>query len=155
MVSQIHYICGEKKTKTMEIIDEPNDKSFKSFLNYYFLDLFLRNGNYFNFDGTLSKKRFWMGFLCMIVANSLLYALFCLLFGGPDGWHGFGKGLYTLCQLALFIPFLAAEVRRLHDTGKTGYWVLLELIPVVGWILVIIMLLRDPGYYTQPGHKDI
>ena len=139
----------------MEIIDEPNDKSFKSFLDYYFLDLFFRNGNYFNFEGNLTRKRFWLGFLCMIIANSLLYALFCLLFGGRSDWNWFAKTLYSIAQIALAIPLIAAEVRRLHDAGKTGYWILLGLIPIVGWILVIIMLVRESGYYQQPDHKNI
>jgi uncharacterized membrane protein YhaH (DUF805 family) len=45
--------------------------------------------------------------------------------------------------IAMQLPSLALQVRRLHDTGKSGWWLLVGLIPVVGWVAVLAMLLKD------------
>jgi uncharacterized membrane protein YhaH (DUF805 family) len=51
--------------------------------------------------------------------------------------------LFQLYALATLLPFLAVEVRRLHDTGRTGWWWLSGLIPVLGWIVVVIFCATD------------
>jgi len=48
--------------------------------------------------------------------------------------------LASLGTLALFLPTLAVQVRRLHDTDRSGWWVLIGLIPLVGWIIILIFL---------------
>ena len=60
--------------------------------------------------------------------------------GGP----GLLQGLY---YLAVLIPTLAVTVRRLHDTGRTGWWILIGLIPVIGGIVLLIFMLLD----SEPG----
>jgi uncharacterized membrane protein YhaH (DUF805 family) len=50
-------------------------------------------------------------------------------------------------SLAIFIPSLAVCVRRLHDIGRSGWWYLIGLIPVIGWILLIVWFCTD----SQPG----
>jgi uncharacterized membrane protein YhaH (DUF805 family) len=52
------------------------------------------------------------------------------------GHHGSAIG--ALVSLALFLPSLAVAVRRLHDIGKSGWWLLISFIPVVGWIILLI-----------------
>lgn len=52
--------------------------------------------------------------------------------------------LSIIYSLALFIPGLAAGVRRLHDTGKSGWFLLIGLIPLVGWIILIV-------FWVQPS----
>ncbi len=47
-----------------------------------------------------------------------------------------------LYSLATLIPSLAIVVRRLHDTGKSGAYIFISLIPVVGWILLIVQLCK-------------
>jgi uncharacterized membrane protein YhaH (DUF805 family) len=44
----------------------------------------------------------------------------------------------SLFGLAVFLPGLAVAIRRLHDLDRTGWWILLSLIPIVGWIILII-----------------
>jgi uncharacterized membrane protein YhaH (DUF805 family) len=53
---------------------------------------------------------------------------------------GFLSGLYGLVA---FIPSLAVAVRRLHDTGKSGWWLLIVLAPFVGWIILIVFFIQD------------
>ena len=55
--------------------------------------------------------------------------------------------LAYLWSLAVFIPSLAVSVRRLHDIGRSGWWLLLSLIPLVGAIILIIWYCTD----SQPG----
>ena len=56
--------------------------------------------------------------------------------------YGLSVGLYGLGAL---IPSLAVSIRRLHDTGRSGWWSLIGLMPLVGWILTLIWYLSDSG----------
>ncbi len=53
-------------------------------------------------------------------------------------------GIYSL---AILIPSLAVLVRRLHDTNRSGWWILIGLIPVIGWIVLLVFVVRtvNPG----------
>jgi uncharacterized membrane protein YhaH (DUF805 family) len=52
-----------------------------------------------------------------------------------------------LYALAFLLPSIAVAVRRLHDTGRAGWWVLLGFIPIIGWIALIYFYVLD----SQPG----
>jgi uncharacterized membrane protein YhaH (DUF805 family) len=88
--------------------------------------------NYANFSGRLSVGGYWRFFAMNIVVVVVLLALTAAseLFGI----------LYLLYVLVLLVPSLAAGVRRLHDTGKSGWLVLIALIPIVGSIILIVFL---------------
>ena len=58
--------------------------------------------------------------------------------------------LVDIWALAVLLPSLAVLVRRLHDIGKKWTWMLMSLIPVVGWIIVIVYCCRD----SQPGDNQ-
>ncbi|MDP3125664.1 MAG: DUF805 domain-containing protein, partial [Thiobacillus sp.] len=60
---------------------------------------------------------------------------------------GLLSGLYSL---AILIPSLAVTVRRLHDTGRTGWWLLIGLIPLIGAIVLLVFMLLD----SQPGDNE-
>jgi uncharacterized membrane protein YhaH (DUF805 family) len=45
--------------------------------------------------------------------------------------------------VATFLPSLAAAVRRLHDTGRSGWWLLLNFIPFIGFIIVLVLLAQE------------
>lgn len=100
------------------------------FFEYYFIDLFIRR--YADFKGKTSRRQFWMGGLCFVL---LLLTLFCI---------DLATGLMFVCTLvgtlALTVPFAAAAIRRLHDTGRSGWWFLIQYVPVVGsiWLLVLL-----------------
>jgi len=92
---------------------------------------------YADFKGRARRKEYWM---------------FTLI----NGIIGFVMGLLGLTILswiysvAVFIPSLAVGVRRLHDIGKSAWWILLFLIPVIGWIWLIILFVQD----SQPGENQ-
>lgn len=94
------------------------------------------------FSGRARRTEYWM--------YILFYFIFALVAAILDNVlhltaYGFYTGpIYSLLALALFLPSLAIAVRRLHDIGKAGTWVLISFIPIVGaiWLLV---LLCTPG----------
>ena len=64
-----------------------------------------------------------------------------------------------LAALALLLPNLSVAIRRLHDTDHTGWWVLIGLIPIIGFIVLLIFYLRqsDPGenQYGPPPAEGV
>jgi uncharacterized membrane protein YhaH (DUF805 family) len=60
---------------------------------------------------------------------------------------GLLSGLYTL---AVLIPSIAVSVRRLHDTNRSGWWLLISLVPLVGAIVLLVFLVLD----SQPGENQ-
>jgi uncharacterized membrane protein YhaH (DUF805 family) len=100
------------------------------------------------FDGRARRQEYWMFILFNIIITAVL-ALIDSLIGTVIRQAGFGllQGLY---DLAVLIPSIAVTVRRLHDTGRTGWWILIGLIPVVGGIVLLIFMLLD----SEPGENQ-
>lgn len=78
---------------------------------------------YADFNGRADRSEYWW------------FELFCLLVIVGAGMVN--ETLSNLVSLALALPSLAVGARRLHDINKSGWWQLLYLIPVIGWIVVI------------------
>ncbi len=87
-----------------------------------------------------------------------MYALFYIIFyvvlliidgilGTTAGSIGLLVGLYSL---AFFLPSLAVSVRRLHDTDRSGWWILIGLIPIVGGIVLLVFMVQD----STPGDNQ-
>lgn len=85
---------------------------------------------FIDFTGRAQRSEFWYFFLFTF----LLRLVVSIVVGS-----GFALGLLNL---ALFIPILAVGARRLHDTGRTGWWQLLWLLPVLGWIILLIFMVK-------------
>ncbi len=113
----------------------------------YFIDA-VKN-NYVNFSGRLGVKGYWM-FVLFYVIFAIVAQIISLI---PH--LGFVYGLYSL---ALLLPSLAACVRRLQDTGKSWPWIFIGLIPLIGWIWMIVLLCKssqegDNQYGPMPVDK--
>ena len=88
---------------------------------------------YFDFSGRARRKEFWMFYLInMIISWGL--SLFDLILGTD-----FFSVVSFIYSLFILIPNLAVSVRRLHDVGKTGWYMLLIFLPIIGWIWLLIL----------------
>ena len=101
--------------------------------------------NYVKFKGRARRSEFWFAALFTTLASM---AITILAPGHPDAQGNWQNStLSNLWSLATFIPTLAITWRRLHDVNKSGGWFFFALLPVVGWILLLIQLVKD----SQPG----
>ena len=100
---------------------------------------------YSDFKGRARRKEYWMFILFNIIFGGIAMILDSV-FGIAIEGVGYGP-LYGVYVLVLFIPGLAVAVRRLHDIGKSGWMILIALIPVIGaiWILVLMVTDSNPG----------
>ncbi|UJF34929.1 DUF805 domain-containing protein [Paenibacillus hexagrammi] len=98
--------------------------------------------NYVGFQGRARRKEYWMFVLFNLIASIILTILDSIL-----GLKSVFSGLYSL---AVLLPSLAVSVRRLHDIGKTGWWILIGLIPVIGAIILIVFDCMD----SEPGDNQ-
>jgi uncharacterized membrane protein YhaH (DUF805 family) len=95
--------------------------------------------NYFNFQGRARRSEYWWFYLFYVIVILVLSVL-----AGALGDAGVIFGvLYLVFLLGTIIPMLAAGVRRLHDTGRSGWWILIGLIPLVGAIVLLIFFVGD------------
>lgn len=83
--------------------------------------------HYADFDGRIGRQEYWMFVLiwCLIQWAFILVGL---------------DFISMLVWLAFLVPDIALTTRRLHDTGRSGWWQLLSFIPIIGWIILIIWL---------------
>ncbi len=98
---------------------------------------------YGQFSGRARRKEYWMFILFNIIVACVM--------AGIDGVLGTGGILYAIYALAVFIPGLAVTVRRLHDTGRSGWWFLLVLIPLVGIAVFVFMCLEGAQEENEFG----
>jgi uncharacterized membrane protein YhaH (DUF805 family) len=103
--------------------------------------------NYITFTGRSRRAAYWMfvlfNFIAVILANVIDNVL------GLAGEAGYGP-FSMIYGLAVFLPGLALAIRRLHDTGRSGWWMLIGFIPIVGLIVLIIFFVQD----SQPGSNQ-
>jgi uncharacterized membrane protein YhaH (DUF805 family) len=85
--------------------------------------------NYVNFSGRACRSEFWFW--------RLFYLLVAIGLGIIEGVVRI-RGPVGLLELGMFMPSLAMSIRRLHDLDRSGWWYFLVLIPIVGWIILLI-----------------
>lgn len=113
---------------------------------------------YADFNGRASRSEYWM-FILFNFLISLLFFLFDLLVGSMNRIFLIGI-LSSLYGLVVMIPSWAVSVRRLHDIGKSGYYLLLEFIPIIGsfWLIILFAQEGEKGknkYGENPLNYDI
>ena len=94
--------------------------------------------NYANFKGKTNRRDFWLAILANVIVSfvvGLVSGLLGLTFIG------------VIYVVAILIPSLAIEIRRLHDIGKSDWYILLALIPLIGTLVLIY-------FYCQPSVED-
>lgn len=92
------------------------------------------------FSGRARRSEFWWFTLFATIASIVAIEIDIAIFG--EGMED-PTPLSTVLSLALLLPWLSVTVRRLHDIGRTGWWYLISLIPIIGWIALIVFTVTD------------
>ena len=106
--------------------------------------------NYVNFKGRARRSEYWFVTLFLFLTNLGATIVDAAVFASDvddflldGGWGPIG----VLWSLAILLPSLALLVRRLHDTDKSAWWILMVLIPIIGWIVLFVFTVID----STPG----
>ncbi|AYN27754.1 MULTISPECIES: DUF805 domain-containing protein [Buttiauxella] len=112
--------------------------------------------NYIGFSGRARRKEFWMFILVNLVLTVVLTILDKMLGLRIAKEEGL---LATIYGLLIFLPYWAVQFRRLHDTDRSAWWLLLIFIPIVGWLIILAFNCQNgtPGenkYGSDPKAMD-
>ena len=113
-------------------------------MNWY---LTLMTQKYASFSGRARRTEYWMFFL--------VYFVIALVIGGVEGLLSIGGYLTGIFALVHLLPSLGVTVRRLHDTGRSGWWILLSFIPIIGALVLLYFMVisgapQDNAYGPNP-----
>lgn len=106
--------------------------------------------NYAKFEGRARRKEYWLFYLATIIIS--------IAFGFIEGFMSGLMGVASMdattvspiiLSLVFFIPTIAVGTRRLHDTGRSGWWQLLWFIPIIGWIVLIVFFAQQTSPQTN------
>jgi uncharacterized membrane protein YhaH (DUF805 family) len=105
---------------------------------------------YTQFVGRAGRAEFWWFVLASFIISTVLSLL-------GRAWVGFAV-LGFIYSLAVLVPSIAVGIRRLHDTGRTGWWILIGLVPLVGFIVLIVFFAAQgnpgPNQYGAPPPNE-
>ena len=97
------------------------------------------------FSGRSRRKEYWY-FVLFVIISTVLNIIDGLI--GAYDRTATGVGLLSsIFSLAILIPSIAVTVRRLHDTDRSGWWVLISLVPFIGWIVLLVFTVQE----STPG----
>ena len=107
------------------------------FMNWY-LEVLKK---YAVFDGRARRKEYWFFVLFNVIIGMAMGFIDALTGNiNPETGLGIFSGIYAL---GVMIPGMAVSVRRLHDTGRSGWWLLITFVPVIGAIIFIYFMVLD------------
>ena len=102
--------------------------------------------NYRNFKGRARRSEYWFIQLFLVVTNLAAAVIdFVLMNGDVERFIANGGGgiVGLIWILATIVPAVAVLVRRLHDTGRSGWWALIGFVPVAGAIALLVFTVAD------------
>jgi len=99
------------------------------------------------FTGRARRREYWTFVLFNVIITVVLTMIESIADSDSEGSQ---STLATLYGLVVLTPSLAVGVRRLHDIGKSGWWMLIGLIPIIGTIVLLIFAVRD----SQPADNQ-
>lgn len=102
---------------------------------------------YADFKGRARRSEYWWFILFTVIISAVLNQVPPHLGTGDSAMDVSGSVWGNLFTLAVLLPTLAVTARRLHDNDRSGWWQLIGIIPIVGWILMLIWTIKD----SQPG----
>jgi uncharacterized membrane protein YhaH (DUF805 family) len=97
---------------------------------------------YAQFNGRARRAEYWQFYLFLVVITVLVAAL---VFSGFKDWSPDDKEaiVYAIVFLPLGVPGIAVSVRRMHDSSRTGWWLLIGLVPIVGGLIFFVLSVLD------------
>lgn len=110
-----------------------------------------------SFDGRIGRQQWWLGTIVLMVASWIISFVIQMFAGAPDPATGQMNMGALIILLVVMIPFIyasiALSVKRWHDRGKSGWWYLIVLVPLIGgiWALVENGFLRGTDGPNQYG----
>ncbi len=105
-------------------------------IKFYFIKVLKEN--FANFSGRARREEYWYYSLAVFVISAILSVL------SKAGIVGVIFSILSfLFSLCILIPGIAVSVRRLHDTGRSGWWLLLCLIPLIGSIVLLVFMVTE------------
>lgn len=105
----------------------------------YYMDVF--KNKYSDFSGRARRSEYWYFLLFNMIAM-LVATMVDGILGVPI--------FYFIYGLATLVPGIAVSVRRLHDTGRSGWFLLISIIPIIGVIILIVFMVQD----STPGSNE-
>jgi uncharacterized membrane protein YhaH (DUF805 family) len=93
----------------------------------------------FSFEGRINRAKFWLG---IVVLWAVVWILALIAAAANSG---FLWGLIAILNVVLIWPSLALSIKRWHDRNKSGWWVLIALVPFIGWLWALIETGFLPG----------
>ncbi|MBI1392857.1 MAG: DUF805 domain-containing protein [Alphaproteobacteria bacterium] len=112
----------------------------------FFAALFLAFGNFFKFEGRSSRGAYWWYVAWLFLIGALTQSLDAIVFPYLALAEPGIRPVFSVWTLLTFFPSLGMGVRRLHDIGKSGWWLLL-ILTGIGIVLIIY-------WAAQPGHRE-
>ncbi len=105
-----------------------------------FMEIIL--GKYAQFKGRAGRSEFWMFYLVYFIIGAV-FSILMNLVASISFLYYIILVLQVIIILGLLVPTLAVSVRRLHDIGKGGGWIFINLIPLIGSIWFLILLIKE------------
>lgn len=103
------------------------------------------------FEGRAGRSEYWYFMLFNIIISIVLAVIAGALGLADDRGNNILSSIYAL---AVLIPGIAVTVRRLHDTGKSGWFILLGLIPCVGGIILLVFMIQGSDFGANEYGED-
>ena len=130
-----------------------NNYKLKLIMEWY---LKVMRDNYANFSGRARRKEYWMFYLIYLLIMILLMVIDNILgltfeVSGQNLGYGW---LYLIGGFAHFIPLFSVNIRRLHDVGKSGWFFLIGLIPILGAIWLLVLACTEGNKFENKWGPD-
>lgn len=118
---------------------------------------------YATFSGRASRSEYWWFVVLNLIISVVIYGIACAsmppidatvvtqpgsyYMAVADAIPGWAYTVMSIYSLAILLPSLAVSVRRLHDTGRGGGWIFINLVPIIGgiWYFILTVLPSQPG----------
>lgn len=119
---------------------------------HWYLDVLKK---YATFNGRASRSEYWMFTLINTVIMLVPYIIAMSLAQSSMETAGMIMIVVGIYSLAVLLPSIAVAVRRLHDTDRSGWWVLIGLVPLVGLVLIIFLVMKGTDGDNRFGPSPI